>query len=551
MRILQNIAQLIRRFRVVNKFKKATTAPLEAQKILLTELIKKNEKTFFGIEHNFSDIKNISDYQKLVPLRDYKELKKYIDKIKDSAKQNILTKENVNLFGITSGTTGEPKFLPVTKSFIWQYKDNWDIWTYSAFKDHPSMFDGKVLIMVAPEKEGYTKGGIPFGSISGLINNNQTKAIKKFFSLPYSVYKIKDYDAKYYTILRMALEQDISLIVTPNPSMILLLCKKIEEYKDEIINDIEAGTLSEKFYVEENIRSELKKMFKPNLKRGNELREINKQKGHIYPRDAWKKLSLIGCWKEGTLPIFLMQFPEYFDGTPVRDIGLIATEGQSSITLSDDAKGGVLSVNYIFFEFIPVKKTDKEIYLIDELSFDREYFLVITTKSGLYRYLTNDKIKVVGFYNKTPIIQFLHKGEHTASITGEKITEWQVVHAMRIASKAIDVPVASFTLCAQFGKNFRYDILLSLHKKCERQKLKNLILLFDGELKNLNIEYKKKRESERLDMPKIKIVREKEYEKLHRAKVNSGAHDAQVKITSLTDNPDFEKFFKIEKVISA
>lgn len=549
MRILQNIAQMIRRIRVVNKFKKTTFNPSESQKKLLLELITTNKNTFFGIEHSFSDIKNVSDYQRLVPLRDYEGIRKYIDKIRDNAKQNILTKEDVELFGITSGSTGAPKFVPVTKSFIEQYKDDWDIWTYFAFKDHPSMLDGKILVMVSPEKEGYTKGGIPYGSISGLINNNQTKTIKKFFSLPYSVYQIKDYDAKYYTILRIALEQDISLVITPNPSMILLLCKKIEEYKDELISDIESGTLSRKYYIEENIRLELEKMFKPNYKRAHELREINKS-GKIYPKDIWKKLSLIGCWKEGTLPIFLKQFPEYFGDKPIRDIGLIATEGQSSITLSDDAKGGVLSVNYIFFEFIPVKKSDKEIYLIDEILHDKEYFLVITTKSGLYRYNTNDKIKVVGFFNKTPIIQFLHKGEHVASITGEKITEWQVVHAMRIASNAIDVPVGAFTLCAQFDKNSRYDILLSLHKKCETQKLKNLISMFDDELKRLNIEYKKKRDSQRLGLPKIKIVKEKEYEKMHRTKVDAGAHDSQVKITSLTDDAAFEKQFKIEKVIS-
>jgi hypothetical protein len=233
----------------------------------------------------------------------------------------------------------------------------------------------------------------------------------------------------------------------------------------------------------------------------------------------------------------------------VRDIGLIATEGHSSITIDDNAKGGVLTVNYIFFEFMSIKE-DKKVCLINEVSVGEEYFLIITNNNGLYRYFTNDIIRVIGFYNKTPIIQFLHKGEHVASITGEKLTEWQAVHAMRLASESLNIPVGAFTLCAQFGKNLRYDILLELHNTCDIKKLKNLIIFFDNELKKLNIEYKQKRDSKRLGILKIKLVKEKEYEKLHRQKVSCGAHDTQIKITSLTDDPAFEKQFIIEKVIS-
>jgi hypothetical protein len=151
----------------------------------------------------------------------------------------------------------------------------------------------------------------------------------------------------------------------------------------------------------------------------------------------------------------------------------------------------------------------------------------------------------------TSKIQFLHKGEHVASLTGEKITEWQVVHAMRDATKELGVQVGGFTVCAHFGETPRYDLLLELYKECPVQKLKKLILLFDAILKKDNVEYKEKRDSERIGMPQIWLLDNDEYAKLHRAKTESGAHDAQVKIPSLTGDPDFEKQFSIKEVIRA
>ncbi len=550
MSFLTFIAQAIRRLRVVKGFIKSTKDPEYYQKKFLRNLIRKNKNTPFGKRYHFSKISNINDFQRYVPIKKYEEIKQ-IEKIKGKGDQYILTHDKVFMFGMTSGTTGTPKYVPITHKFVNQYQRNWDIWTYYCYKSHPSLFRGKILTMVGVDKEGFTKSGIPYGSISGVINNNQTSIIKHFFSIPYFVYTIKDYDAKYYCILRIALEQEISAIITPNPSMILILCKKIEEYKEDIFMDIENGTLSKKYNIEENVREKLK--FKPNPKRALELIHIDKSKQGLIPKDIWKFLSVVGCWKEGTLPIYLRQFPKYFGKIPVRDIGLISTEGQSSISISDEATGGVLTVDSLFFEFIKtnqIHKKNKRIYLVWELEMDEEYFMVITNISGLYRYFTDDIIKVVGFYNKTPIIQFMHKGAHVTSITGEKITEWQVVTAMRFASKRLEVPVHEFTVCAKFGKTPRYDILLELHEKCDLKRLKKLIVLFDDELKKLNIEYNKKRQSERLGKPILKIVHSNGYSKLHRKKTEAGAHDAQVKIPSLTEDPEFESQFDIKTVVT-
>ena len=62
------------------------------QEKLLLDLIKKSEKTLFGLQHNFSEIKSVKDFQKNVKICDYEDLKPFIEKVKHGDK-NILWPE--------------------------------------------------------------------------------------------------------------------------------------------------------------------------------------------------------------------------------------------------------------------------------------------------------------------------------------------------------------------------------------------------------------------------------------------------------------------------
>ena len=69
--------------------------------------------------------------------------------------------------------------------------------------------------------------GVPCGAESGHGYKNLHAGIKNFYALPYSVFEIKDYEAKYYSILRIAMELNITVVASLNPSTIILLCQKI------------------------------------------------------------------------------------------------------------------------------------------------------------------------------------------------------------------------------------------------------------------------------------------------------------------------------------
>ena len=97
----------------VKAFEEATKDPMESQRNALLEYLTRNEKTLYGQEHKFCDITTIDEYQKKVPLNDYESIEPYINRMKNGEK-NVLTIDKPILFGVTSGTTGRQKFIPVT-----------------------------------------------------------------------------------------------------------------------------------------------------------------------------------------------------------------------------------------------------------------------------------------------------------------------------------------------------------------------------------------------------------------------------------------------------
>ncbi len=71
--------------------------------------------------------------------------------------------------------------------------------------DHPDLFSGKLLGVVSPVVEGRTAGGIPFGAASGLIYQSSPSWIQNAYATPYEIAEVKDFEAKYYLTMRLAL----------------------------------------------------------------------------------------------------------------------------------------------------------------------------------------------------------------------------------------------------------------------------------------------------------------------------------------------------------
>ncbi|MBK8269416.1 MAG: GH3 auxin-responsive promoter family protein [Planctomycetes bacterium] len=298
--------------------------------------------------------------------------------------------------------------------------------------------------------------------------------------------------------MRLAIPKDVAWLVTANPSTLLLLAKTSNEFREQMIRDIHDGTLWSELAIAEDIRRAVAPRISADPATAKRLEHIVSRTGTMYPKDYWK-LGFRAHWTGGTMGLYEQQFPKMFGDAPARDIGLIASEGRMSIPISDHTATGILAVTSQFFEFIPANEygsNSPTVLRSHEVTTGEEYFLVLTNHSGLYRYDMGDRVRITERHGEAPMIEFLSRDAHTASMTGEKLTEDQVVSAMQRVFANGKPPPGLFVLSPQFKEVPRYRLYVERSSTVE---LDGLAGRYDGALCDISVEYASKRQTLRLD----------------------------------------------------
>ena len=540
MRLLVKAAAFVTR-RQWARWHKLTAKPQETQDRLLLDIIERNRSTRFGRDHRLESVRSLSDFRNQVRIADYERFRPYVELV-EHGERDALTAEAIDMFTMTSGSTDAPKLIPVTAKTRENHRQLTRLWYYRALVDHPDLFNGSLLGVVSPAVEGETAGGIPFGAASGLIYRSSPRWIKNAYAVPYEVSEIKDFEAKYYLIMRLALEQDISFFGTPNPSTILKLIKSASQNKYDIIKDIHDGTITSRFDLPSQIRASLASRLRRNLPRARRLESLIKHDGALRPKEYWPRLQLIGCWKGGSAGVRLKEFAGWFGKTtPVRDLGYMASEAQMTLPVFDSGSAGILAIDKNFYEFIPeseINASAPTILTCSELEEGNLYYIVLTTPGGLYRYDINDVIRVAGFYNQTPLIEFVRKGRDVTSITGEKLHVNQLIGAMARAQSTAGVAVQHFRACADVEKSL-YVLSVELDGVMpSRQTLVQLLQELDAGLRELNVEYAQKRDSGRLGAPVLCVMKSGWFERKTQTILQPGGRDTQFKAQLLCVTPE-------------
>jgi hypothetical protein len=165
----------------------------------------------------------------------------------------------------------------------------------------------------------------------------------------------------------------------------------------------------------------------------------------------------------------------------------------------------------------------------EEVDEGKTYYPVLTTPGGLYRYDINDVIRVTGFYNQTPLIEFVRKGRDVTNITGEKLHVNQVIEAMEHAQRTTGLAVQHFRALADVEAS-RYAFLVEFDGASPtEQSLSRLLDAVDAHLHKLNVEYAQKRESRRLQAPVLWVMRPGWFERKASVLLQSAGRDAQLK----------------------
>ena len=523
---------------------RASRNPEKASARTLRKILNLAKNTAYGKEHHFGAIVKARKpeqlfrlYEKSVRASEYESFRPYVERHKHG-EANVLIPGKPLMYATTSGTTSKPKWIPISQKYM---KDVYDvmshIWLDNFARVRPKFLSGGLVVSVAKVVEGYAEDGTIFGSVSGVTAKKIPSIIRKRFVTPPEVYDISDYTARYYVMMRLAIAHSVSYIVAPNPSTLLELIHNAEEYFDDYIEDIEKGSISEKFNVSPEIRSVLAGFTVPDPERADFLRRVKEKcGGKPQLKDWWPDMQLLSSWKCGNTAIAAEKVQQQLPaGCCYQELGYFASECRFGLVL-DEGIDSTLFPNYHYYEFIEesdLENPEPRFLRLHELEQGKRYCIYVTTFSGLYRYNMNDLVEVGGWNGKTPKIHMVQKVNGIVSITGEKLYEKQFIEAVHEAERQSGLK-ANFFIGFADPEEACYDFYYEFEKrKIRRSKAEAFTKIVDSQLMEMNIEYQSKRASHRLKEPKTFVLKRNSYDHFKRRSLLEGARDGQFKLVML------------------
>lgn len=520
----------------------------QVQQETLRGLLQLNRDSEFSGQHGLTPELRIAEFRRRVAVCDYEYYRPYVDRMMRGDHRALLGKANpLLMFAVTSGTTSQSKLIPVTKRFIDDYRRGWQHWGMGLYQDHSELTLLRLVQIGSAYDRDRAPDGTPCGNISGLAAARQRFLVRKLYTVPAAVSAVSDPLAKRLLIAAFALSDPfVGMLITANPSTLLNLQDTADRHAEALLRCIADGELTGLPDPLDEVKR-LPVRLRRNPLRAKQLQQIVDQHGGFVPGQCWPHLSCLGVWTGGSAGAYLPRAKQVFGDLAVRDHGLHASEGRMTIPFVDGRSDGLLDIESHFFEFIPVQETGSSapaVLMAHELQQDHDYEILLTTSSGLYRYNMYDVVRCTGFYGTTPVLRFLHKSAHMSSITGEKITESQVVDAVRTAETVAQLSLRQFTLTPVWGEPPGYRLFVHTAQSASNDRLAELSAVVDRQLGQVNCEYRDKRSSGRLSPVEAVALPAEQWEQFERARLqNSGGTAEQYKHPCLMPDSTFEGRF--------
>ena len=520
------------RWRLRSPLLSAADSVASAQLELLQDILSINRDTTFGSEHKFSTIKSFADYRRQVPIRNYDGLAPYI-KLQMGG-EAALTAAAPVYYARTSGTTGSYKDLPLTQDGVQQVRHAQKQLALSLWQ-HTGFFKGSVLGFASPAEEGRLPNGVAYGSVSGSAYKSLPRIIADKFVVPNNAFSVENMEAKYqiYALAVLA-RDDLSGMVAANPSSMLKLAKLIEQNATELVAVLSGELSGEQSDESSQWLLPEAREFVPHYRGQITHRRLQSLQGmlatasQIQVKNIWSKLNTIATWTGGSCGIALQQLKPYLpDNTQVVEYGYGASEFMGSINVDARHNFCIPHLTHHVFEFVERGQWESGIadfVGVHELQQGKEYYVFVTTRSGLYRYDINDIVRAGEKYRNCPTIEFLQKGRGVANITGEKLSEHQVIEAVQQVAEERNIDVGCFVALAD-AESFHYD----LYMQTDYTDIQSLAGDIDSRIGELNVEYKDKRESTRLRQLRVKRLPSDASETIKSWSLARGVREAQYK----------------------
>ncbi|MGI0106056.1 GH3 auxin-responsive promoter family protein [Salinimicrobium sp. WS361] len=377
------------------------TKPVETQKRVFEQLLKKAADTEFGKDHGFKNISSYREYAARVPVRDYEELKPYVEKVV-AGEKDILWPGKPIYFAKTSGTTSGAKYIPLTKESMPTHIDaaRNAILCYINDTGKADFVDGKMIFLQgSPELD--EKNGVKLGRLSGIAAHYVPGYLQRNRMPSWETNTIEDWETKVEAIVGETVKEDMT-VISGIPSWVQMYFERLQARTGKKVGDIF-----------------------PNF-------NLFIYGGVNFEPYRAKFESLIGRRVDS-----IELFP--------------ASEGFFAYQDRQDEKGMLLLLDSgIFYEFIKADEFYSENprrYTIGEVELGINYVMIISTTAGLWAYNLGDTIQFTSLAPYRVIVSGRIK--HFISAFGEHVIAKEVEQAMQEATAGTGIQITEFTVAPQ------------------------------------------------------------------------------------------------------
>ncbi len=375
--------------------------PVKTQKRVFEQLLKKAANTEFGKDHGFQNISGYREYAARVPVRDYEDLKPYVEKVV-AGEKDILWPGKPLYFAKTSGTTSGAKYIPLTKESMPTHIDaaRNAILCYINDTGKADFVDGKMIFLQgSPELD--EKNGIKLGRLSGIAAHYVPGYLQRNRMPSWETNTIEDWETKVEAVVDETIKQDMT-VISGIPSWVQMYFERLQA-------------------------------------------RAGKKVGEIFPNF---NLFIYGGVN---FEPYRAKF-ESLIGRKVDSIELFpASEGFFAFQDRQNEKGMLLQLDSgIFYEFIKADEFYSENprrYTIGEVELDVNYVMIISTTAGLWAYNLGDTVQFTSLAPYRVIVSGRIK--HFISAFGEHVIAKEVEQAMQEATAGTGVQISEFTVAPQ------------------------------------------------------------------------------------------------------
>ena len=475
------------------------------QRKLLSSLTTTAQNTEIGRKYGFSEIKeNYRLFAERVPVIDYEGLKPYVERML-AGEQNLIWSSNIEWFAKSSGTTNDKsKYIPVSKEALrdCHYKGGKSsVASYFNLNPKSRLFDGKALILGGSHEISNFEGGYRCGDLSAILIQNIPQ-LANYVRVPSKdIALMSEWESKLEKIAATTVNENVTSL-SGVPSWFMVLIKKIlhdngKQYLTEIWPNLELffhGGIS----------------FAP----------YREQYKHLIPSDK-------------------MFYIETYN----------ASEGFFAVQNSLDERTMLLLIDLgIFYEFIPLSEIDSDnpkVLPYWEVEKGENYALVITTNSGLWRYIIGDTVKVESV---NPVkITISGRVKHFINAFGEELMVANADKGLAKACSETGAVISNYTAAPVFmseGSRGRHQWLIEFDR--EPSSLEEFANILDASLQDINSDYEAKRyKGIALDRLEVVVARKGLFEDWLRLKGKLGG---QHKVPRLSNERNYiEDMLKLNK----